>query len=281
LLEEMGEDLRGRLMEELVLRVRRRRIQRLGDRVGLGVLSDLLGRSPVRAAGVERIENDVAALFIVEPLDILAGRIVDDGGMTAVPDLRKDLGDEGRFAELGAVVDLWNNQRKEWWPKQEEEVSGYIARFLRRDLVERGVVINREVQIRRGRAGEMPGQDTDIYVDAPILEESGGPHYGGVSVVIEVKGTWNNGVMTDMEEQLRDRYLRNSGCRTGLYLAVHFTATSWRSTDNRRAKSERWNIDELRERLVQQATALSGSVRIGSLVLDASLDSTVVTGMEV
>ena len=58
--------------------------------------------------------------------------------------------------ELAAVGDLWNNQEKEWWPKQEEDISDYIARFLRKDLSERGVVVNREVQIRRGRRGEMP-----------------------------------------------------------------------------------------------------------------------------
>ena len=86
--------------------------------------------------------------------------------------------------------------------------------------------------------------------------------------------------MTDMEGQLRDRYLRNSGCRTGLYVAAHFRAKSWRATDSRRAKSDRWNIDELRSRLTEQAEALSGSVTIRAFVLDASLDSNTATGIE-
>lgn len=182
--------------------------------------------------------------------------------------------------ELAAVGDLWNSRKDEWWPKQEEDVSDYIARFLRRDLAESGVVVNREVQIRRGRAGEMPGQDTDIYVSAPVPQGSSGSHDDGVQVILEVKGTWNDGLMIDMERQLRDRYLRNSNCRTGLYVAVHFKADSWGLTDHRRAKSDRRNIGELRDQLSAQALSLSGSTTIKSFVLDARLDSTTATGIE-
>ena len=182
--------------------------------------------------------------------------------------------------ELAAVGDLWNNEGKEWWPKQEEDPSDYIARFLRSDLSERGIIINREVQIRRGRRGEMPGQDTDIHVEAVLPDINTESQYGLVNLIIEVKGTWNDGLMTDMEGQLRDRYLRNSGCRTGLYVAVHFTAKAWRTSDNRKAKSERVDINDLRIRLDDQADSLSGGVMIRSFVLDASLDSTQATGIE-
>jgi hypothetical protein len=176
--------------------------------------------------------------------------------------------------ELPSVVDLWNNRQDEWWPVQEEDVSDSIARFLRRDLVEHRVVVNREVQIRRGRAGEMPGQSTDIYVTAPVPEDSPGAHYGAVQVVIEVKGSWNDGLMLDMERQLRDRYLRNSNSRTGLYVTAYFKATTWLQSDHRRVKSAAREIDQLREQLSRQAQVLSGSVTIRSFVLDASLDST-------
>ena len=128
--------------------------------------------------------------------------------------------------ELPSVVDFWNNRQHEWWPVQEEDVSDSIARFLRRDLVEHRVVVNREVQIRQGRASEMPGQSTDIYVTAPVPEDSPGAHYGAVQVVIEVKGSWNDGLMLDMERQLRDRYLRNSNSRHwSFYVTAYFKAT--------------------------------------------------------
>ena len=40
-----------------------------------------------------------------------------------------------------------------------------VAAHLDRDLVARGIVINREVQIRTAR-GDRPGENTDVHVDA-------------------------------------------------------------------------------------------------------------------
>jgi hypothetical protein len=182
--------------------------------------------------------------------------------------------------ELASVGDLWNSQKADWWPKQEEDVSDYITRFLRRDLTECGVIVNREVQIRRGRRGEMPGQNTDIHVDSASAETTQATPYGPISLVIEVKGSWNDGVIDDMEYQLRNRYMRNSNCRIGLYVVAHFKAKRWIATDSRRAKSDAWNIEELRRQLVKKATELSGSMLIRSFVLDAALDSTQATGIE-
>ena len=181
--------------------------------------------------------------------------------------------------DLAAVGDLWNSKKAGWWPKEEEDISDYIARFLRRDLADRGIIINREVQIRRGRRGEMPGQSTDIHVDASPREGSQTDQYGAISLIIEVKGSWNDGLMTDMERQLRDRYMKNNDCRIGMYVVAHFRADRWVSTDDRRAKSDARNIDELRTQLAEQARELSGSTVIRSFVLDASLDSTKATGM--
>ena len=225
------------------------------------VLACALTWEPPSPAAILAMGTDRNKRF-VESSEQLLGAIVE-----SLQRLQAEL-----HGELAAVGDLWNNDGNEWWPRQEEDVSDYIVRFLRRDLVDRGIVLNREVQIRRGRRGEMPGQDTDIHVDAVLPESMLESDYGPVSVVIEVKGTWNDGLMTDMETQLRDRYLRNSGCRTGLYLAAHFRANSWRAIDSRRAKSNRWNIDTVRVRLTEQAVALSGSVIIHSFFIDASLD---------
>jgi hypothetical protein len=179
--------------------------------------------------------------------------------------------------ELASVGDLWNCKDADWWPKQEEDVSDYVARHLKKDLADRGIVINREVQIRRGRRGEMPGQSTDIHVDAVREQDSPRQLYGPIGVVIEVKGSWNDGLLNDMEGQLRDRYLKNSEYRAGLYVVAHFKAARWIANDRRRAKSEAIDISDLRQQLANQADGLSGSVLIQSLVLDASLDSTTAT----
>ena len=68
--------------------------------------SDLLGRSPVRAAGVQGIEHDIAALLVIEALDVLAGRVIDDGGVATVPDLREYLRNESRLARAGVADQL-------------------------------------------------------------------------------------------------------------------------------------------------------------------------------
>ena len=182
--------------------------------------------------------------------------------------------------ELASVGDLWNFKGADWWPKQEEDVSDYVARHLKKGLADRGIVINREVQIRRGRRGEMAGQSTDIHVDAVPAQDTPGQLYGPIGVVIEVKGSWNDGLMRDMEGQLRDRYMKNSEYRAGLYVVAHFKANQWIASDARRAKSDAIDISKLRQDLTEQATELSGGVLIRSFVLDASLDSTVATGIE-
>jgi len=123
----------------------------------------------------------------------------------------------------------------------------------------------------------MAGESTDIHVDAVPAEGTQGQLYGSIGVVIEVKGSWNDGLMQDMECQLRDRYMKNSECRAGLYVVAHFKAARWIANDRRRAKSEAIDISDLRQQLANQADGLSGSVLIQSLVLDASLDSTTAT----
>jgi hypothetical protein len=177
--------------------------------------------------------------------------------------------------ELPAVQDLWNSTATDGcWPKDEQDISNYVARHLREDLAGRGIIANREVQIRRGRPEEMKGQNTDIHVDAVTgstgLEET----YGPVRLIIEVKGSWNQGLLSDMQNQLRDRYLRNNQCRTGLYCVVHFAARSWLGTDYRRERCRALAIETLRETLENQAVSLSGGALIRSYVLDANLDST-------
>jgi hypothetical protein len=91
-------------------------------------------------------------------------------------------------------------------------------------LDDRGIILNREVQIRRGRKGEMPGQNTDIHVVAITPKGGGVDRDGAITLIIEVKGSWNAGVMTDMKDQLRDRYLRNNNCRVRLYVVANFRA---------------------------------------------------------
>ena len=48
----------------------------------------------------------VASRRIVEPLDVLACRVIDHGGLSPLPDLLQHLHDEGRLADAGIADDL-------------------------------------------------------------------------------------------------------------------------------------------------------------------------------
>ena len=76
--------------------------------------------------------------------------------------------------------------------------------------------------------------------------------------------------MQDMGAQLCDRYLRNSECRTGLYLVGHFMAERWDPDDWRRAKSDAIEIKHLEDAARGAGFGIIGrrayrEVRIGRL----------------
>ena len=93
------------------------------------------------------------------------------------------------------------------------------------------------------------GERTDIYVDA-VVRNSRKEVYDSVSVIIEVKGCWNEKLYTEMENQLVNRYLKDNHCHAGLYLIGWFNCSAWETKgDSRYKKSKTRNttIDELRE----------------------------------
>jgi hypothetical protein len=78
--------------------------------------------------------------------------------------------------ETPAAPDLWNKRDDgSFRPNDEEGFSDYVKRHLQEDLEGRGVVVNREVVIRRGE-GPGRGERTDVHVNAvmddPRTEES-------------------------------------------------------------------------------------------------------------
>ena len=68
-------------------------------------------------------------------------------------------------AETPAVRDIWDRQtpNDRWRPVDENDLSDYVARHLRRNLGSRGIIALREVEIRRGR-GDTSGEKTDIHI---------------------------------------------------------------------------------------------------------------------
>lgn len=168
--------------------------------------------------------------------------------------------------ETPRAIDLWN-ENGEYSHKDENRLSDYIKSHLEEDLNQRGVVINREVEIRRG-GGSSPGERTDIHVDA-VLFNPNGAKFDTIKTVIEVKGCWHKEILTAMETQLLNRYLKESDCRHGLYLVGWFYCEKW---DPRGKMAQKKDIEELRKQLDSQAEVLStNGIEIKAFVINAAL----------
>jgi hypothetical protein len=104
--QEVCEYLCRGLVKELVLDVGGWLVKGCGDRIGLCIRGHLLSRPPVRTTRIQRVQNDIAALLVIEPLEVFGGRIVDDGGVAALANLTQDLHDELGLADAGVPHDL-------------------------------------------------------------------------------------------------------------------------------------------------------------------------------
>lgn len=162
---------------------------------------------------------------------------------------------------------LWNTAPY-YSPRTENQISDQIRDHLNDDLIGRGIVVNREVELRPSRGGEQ-GERTDIHIDAISRTDS----RDKITVVIEAKGCWNDGLKTAMKTQLVDRYLTNSSVLHGIYLVGWFQSNVWEnSKDSRRGKADThgWDLEAGQRELEEQAKALSTDGReIRAFVLDA------------
>lgn len=173
--------------------------------------------------------------------------------------------------ETSASRDLWDlKSAKLFRPIDENAFSDYVKRFLDRDLKLRGIIANREVELRRSYGGNS-GERTDIHVDA-ILKSPSGEMLAPITVIIEVKGCWHNEIQTAMETQLVDRYLADNIYPYGLYLIGWFDCIQWDDQDPRKKQTPKLTIDGARQQFDNQAEQLSSGDRIvRAYVLNAAL----------
>lgn len=178
--------------------------------------------------------------------------------------------------ELPSAVDLWNEnkrtvkvngkQKREtfYTPKDENRLSDYVARYLKENLAEDGILISRENQVRRGSF-------TDIFIESRSVSPSG--EFGQpITVVVEVKGCWNKELKTGMENQLKNRYLIENNYSHGIYLIGQFLCDAWDASDYKRGASPNNNDIELLKFYKNQADGLSDSEHVvRAFLLDAKL----------
>jgi hypothetical protein len=123
-----------------------------------------------------------------------------------------------------------------------------------------GANIHREVTIQWDQ------RRTDIEIVVVGHLQQGWPE---LAVILEVKLAWNAGVRLDAKRQLRDRYLKRTGRRRGIYVVVWFECDVWRQkTRPLRAKSVAAAKQEVGA-ICSQATKLP--IVIAPYVLDCSL----------
>jgi hypothetical protein len=167
---------------------------------------------------------------------------------------------------------LWDRVGKKGFrPKEEDKLADEVASHLNDDLRARGVVVNREVVIRKGERPGGKGERTDIHVTATRQDSHGGS-FDRVVVIIEAKGCWNEELNTAMESQLRDRYLKDNQCKHGLYLVGWYVCPQWERTDRRRAKVPKITLTTAQRHFDHQAQALSlGGVTLKAFVANTAL----------
>ena len=121
---------------------------------------------------------------------------------------------------------LWNvdKRTKTITHKDEEDLSDDMRDFLRVSLP--GLILNREVQLNRGRHGEA-GARTDLWI-----ETVDGAGENKITLCIEVKGSWNKTAKTALENQLIHKYMGAGGADAGILVLGWFDAPAPNNVKN-------------------------------------------------
>lgn len=174
----------------------------------------------------------------------------------------------GHTPEARFLWDEMPGRKGLWRPKDENSFSDYVKIHLDRELRERGIIVNREVEVRR--PGKGIGERTDVHVDAVARRPRDG-RLDRITVVVEVKGCWNLERDTAMEGQLAGKYLVEGSSRHGVYLIGWFNCDKWDPEDSRRRP--KMTIEQARDEYAGQAKYLTGSTSntIRAVVLDCNL----------
>jgi hypothetical protein len=171
---------------------------------------------------------------------------------------------EQLHGETPSVQFLWDRtSQSKAKPKDESALSDFVKLHLEKDLKDRQIIVNREVQIHKK-------EKTDIHVDT-FVRQADTQQVDMISAIIEVKGSWNRELETAMRTQLKDRYLQNNHCKHGLYLVGWFNCDQWDEQDYRKRDVPNLTLDEAKQKFSTQASELSlNSAHIEAFLLNTS-----------
>lgn len=145
---------------------------------------------------------------------------------------------------------------RELWrrPRREAVWQAYVRRFLAL-RVDR-VFFGRELQVG---AQEFPD-----LVAVPL----GGATSPAEEVLIEVKLTDHDEVLTALKTQLVGRYMNGTSRRHGIYLVIFLAGSTRRGSQALRRAHKSDGVDSYRKQLAADATALDATGRIQAIVID-------------
>lgn len=145
-----------------------------------------------------------------------------------------------------------------WRPKPEAALCAYLAHELNLRLAGRRVAVNREVLVHPTDAYGA-GDRTDILIEAlpPVGEVSRVSEDSSVKLVIEVKGSWNKGLLTSQDDQLSGRYLPEVQTNAGIFFVGWYPIDLWDAVgDSRKTEAKKLVRDDLLTALRDQAALL-------------------------
>ena len=177
-----------------------------------------------------------------------------------------------RMRDVGQM--LWNESRpkqstsaavKVWNPKYEPDVSAALKDHLAQEFGEH-LVVNREVLIKQTTS---LGHGLSVDVLPTATETTAGRRLP--SCPIEVKGSWNSGLLTDLQAQLVADYLPATGATRGIYVCAWFPTGEWDDLDDpRHKKAAARDRDQVRLSLTEAAhvASQSGGIEVAAVVID-------------
>jgi hypothetical protein len=200
--------------------------------------------TPVPPAQLKRLAADHHTRLVRSAEELLGATV------TALDAVQSRLQGDTPEAQL-----LWDSRIRR--PKTEEEASDYLRQRLNDLLKERGVIVNREVQVRRIRPSGIP-ERTDLRVDATADDPRTGES-PVLTIVGEVKAAWSSELHTAMRSQLVDRYMLDTATRHGLYIVLWFDVGWWAPEQGTRDRNRVAGLDRasVLQDLRQQACALA------------------------
>ena len=175
--------------------------------------SEAIAALGIAKGRVVRTEKELQAVVLNE-LEVIAGRV---SGNSAQP----------------AVYFLWDEASKR--PKHEPRLCDWLTIELRDRLATRGAIVNREVQVRSHSPTGI-GERTDILVEVSGVAAN---LQVPIRVVIEVKGCWNDDLLSAPAVQLRDNYMNAFGTGAGIYLVMWFMCETWADNDGRKKRTRK------------------------------------------